>query len=825
MPRVSVDLVAAAPSRWRWLELLSASLAPLSTHSRYSGPLMLTHFSKALFWQASSLTLTLLITSGVQAQTVTPADASMQDAFAGTFDGGRGGLVRPQPQLQQQSGLASPQQRQPAADIAKSNPEASNSEMLRLRPAFRVSEPSQFQRFVQESTGRLLPVFGRGLFDTPQAYSADSAIPAPDNYLLGPGDEVRLQVWGPVDFNALLTIDRNGQVTLPKVGVVSLAGVAVRDLDKTMQNQLAKVFTNFQSSATMGRLRGIQVYVVGQARQPGTFQLSSLSTLVNALFVSGGPNANGSMRNIELKRAGQTITTFDVYDFIARGDKTRDVALLSGDVIVIPSVGPRVAVTGAFDQAAIFELKTSATNVGDILSLGGGVPALAKSRKALLERISRSSIPPRHVQEIMLDAKGLIQPMQDGDVLTLLDISPAFANAVTLQGVVAEPLRYNWFEGMKLLDLIPDRNALISADYFKRKNLLVQYTDQKDTSNDTDAGKSITTRVQTMANQINWEYALIERLNRKTLQTDIIPFNLGKVVQDKDPEQNLLLQAGDVVTILSQNDLRLPQDRMTRLVRVEGEVDAPGVYQLLPGETLLQLLKRVGGLTSQAYVFGTELSRESVRVTQQRNLDTLVNRLESQSQSQLATLTANQGADRAAQTQLLQQQQQTQLKAQIARLRTLKSNGRLALELNPQAETLASLPNLPLEDGDRIWVPAIPGFVAAFGSVNNENVFIYKEGKTVADILASAGLTEDSEPSQAFVLRADGSIIARRNRGGFFGSNFESVKVMPGDTLVVPAQIDRESRYNMFVRGAKDWTQILSNFGIGVVALSQLSKI
>jgi hypothetical protein len=119
----------------------------------------------------------------------------------------------------------------------------------------------------------------------------------------------------------------------------------------------------------------------------------------------------------------------------------------------------------------------------------------------------------------------------------------------------------------------------------------------------------------------------------------------------------------------------------------------------------------------------------------------------------------------------------------------------------------------------------MPGFVAAFGSVNNENVFIYKEGKTVADILASAGLTEDSEPSQAFVLRADGSIIARRNRGGFFGSNFESVKVMPGDTLVVPAQIDRESRYNMFVRGAKDWTQILSNFGIGVVALSQLSKI
>jgi protein involved in polysaccharide export with SLBB domain len=532
------------------------------------------------------------------------------------------------------------------------------------------------------------------------------------------------------------------------------------------------------------------------------------------------------MRHIELKRAGQTITTFDVYDFISRGDKTRDVALLSGDVIVIPSVGPRVAVTGAFDQAAIFELKTRATNVGDILSLGGGVPALATTQKALLERITRSSNPPRQVKEIMLDAQGLVQPMQDGDVLTLLGISPAFANAVTLQGTVAEPLRYRWFEGMTLLDLIPERDALITRDYYKRKNLLVQNAGAgQDTSEAKNAGANLTSRVRSMADQINWEYAVIERMDRSKLSTQLIPFNLGKVVLNKDPAHNLVLQAGDVVTILSQNDLRLPQDRITRLVRVEGEVAAPGVYQTLPGETLPQLLKRVGGITPQAYLFGTELSRESVRERQQKNLDNLLRRLESQAQAQGGTVIANLGADRQAQAQVLQQQQQAQLNAQIARLRTLQSNGRIALELDPQAQALASLPNLPLEDGDNILVPAMPGFVSVFGSVHNENVFIYKQGKTVADILASAGLTEDAEPSQAFVLRADGSIIARRDRRGFFGGGFESVQVMPGDTLVVPAQIDRESRYNSIVRGFKDWTSILSNFGIGVVALSQLSKI
>ena len=260
----------------------------------------------------------------------------------------------------------------------------------------------------------------------------------------------------------------------------------------------------------------------------------------------------------------------------------------------------------------------------------------------------------------------------------------------------------------------------------------------------------------------------------------------------------------------------------SRLVRVEGEVAAPGVYQAQPGETLPQLLRRVGGLTPQAYVFGAELSRESVRVRQQQNLDVLIRRLEAQSQAQSSSVASNRNAETAAQTQVLLQQQQAQLKSQIERLKALKSNGRLALELDPQAQTLATLPALPLEDGDHILIPPVPGFVSALGSVNNENVFIYRQGKTVGDIIKSAGLTEDAEPSQAFVLRADGSIVARRDRGGLFGGGFESLAVMPGDTVVVPAQLDRESGYNFTVRAMKDWTQILANLGIGAAAIKSL---
>lgn len=712
-------------------------------------------------------------------------------------------------------------------DIGKVGPESSapvsnvdelNRVLSRARGVTRNDPPSQFQKFVQEATGKLLPHFGAQLFDAPQNYVPDAGLAAPANYILGPGDEVRLQVWGAIDFNATLVLDRNGQVLIPKVGVVPLAGVKVADLETVLKGQLAKVYTNFSLNASLGKLRSIQVYVVGQARQPGTYAVSSLSTLINALFVSGGPSANGSMRNIELQRGGKAVTKLDLYDFIAKGDKSRDVALLPGDVIVIPPAGQRVAITGAFDQAAIFELKDSGNSVEEILSLGGGATPMASARKALLERVNPEKIPARQVIDLALDANGLKQTLKGGDILTLLPVSPAFANAVTLQGVVAEPLRYRWFEGMKILDLIPDREALITPDYYKRKNLLVQAANSKD------ADARIADRFRKMVDQINWDYAVIERLNRTSLTTDLIPFNLGKVVIQKDPSQNYTLQPGDVITILSHSELALPQERQTRLVRVEGEVGAPGIYQASAGETLPQLIKRIGGLTPQAYLFGTEFNRESVRARQQENLDTLIRRLEAQFQAQAGTVASNPGLD-AAGAQALQVQQQAQLKVQINRLKTLRSNGRLALELDPQSQALASLPALPLEDGDRIHIPAVPGFVAALGSVNNENALIYKPGKTVGDVVRSAGLTEDAEPDSAFVLRADGSVIAKRDRGGLFGGGFESIAVMPGDTLVVPAQVDRESRYNFVTRALKDWTQIFYNFGLGVAALKTIKSL
>lgn len=680
---------------------------------------------------------------------------------------------------------------------------------------------SQFQRFVQQATGQLLPLYGSSLFANPQTFRVDSSAPVPGNHIIGQGDEIKLQIWGGVEYAGSLTVDRNGQVHIPQVGTFLIAGTPAAQVEQVLRREIGKNFTNFQLSTSMGKLEGIQIYVVGQARKPGSYTLSSLSTLVNALFASGGPSAQGSMRHIQLKRRGQLVTTLDLYEFISQGDKNHDVTLQAGDVIVIPPVGPQVAVTGALDQAAIYELKTAGSStVQEILGLGGGMSVLASTHKALIERIDPTKTPARQVENLLLDAQGMQSVLRDGDIVTLLGISPAFANAVTLQGNVAAPLRYQWFEGMKIRDLIPETNALITSDYYQRKNILVQSIDESQTKG---AGKDVEKRVRSMVDQINWDYAVVERLDKKQLKTQLISFNLGRAILQGDETQNLTLEPGDVVTILSEKDLKLPADRQTRLIRVEGEVIAPGLYEIQPGETMVDLIQRIGGVTPQAYLYGMQISRNSVRARQQENLNLLIRRLETQQQSEILYLMANRSSSDAGSSAALMQQQQQLTKTRIDALRKLQSNGRITLELNPDGLNLASLPDLPLEDGDRIMIPATPGFISAMGAINNENVFIYKPGRTVGEILKVAGLREEADKKAIFILRADGSIVGNAT-AGWFGS-INGLKLMPGDTIVVPEKMDKENNRNFVMRQFKDITQILSQFGLGVAAIKAIKNL
>lgn len=678
---------------------------------------------------------------------------------------------------------------------------------------------TEYQRFVQDTTGRALPLFGYDLF-TAGAFPSLQNVPVPTDYVLGPGDEIDLKLWGAVDADLRLAVDRNGQVNIPRVGTVNVAGIKASQLEPTLRSQVSRVYNNFQLSATLGQLRSIQVFVVGQARRPGAYTVSSLSTLISALFESGGPAATGTLRNIQLKRDGKMVSTIDLYKFINEGDKTADARLQPGDVIVIPPAGPRVAVTGALDQPAIFELTGTEEPLGKVLSYGGRTQALTTPHKVLVERIDATKAKaPRSVDERALDAKGLQSTVRDGDVVTLFKISPEFGNAVTLRGNVAAPLRYAYRPGMRVSDLIPEREALIQPDYYTRRNLVVQYENGRESGRNVSDSR-VVNEVKNLLQEINWDYAVVERLDPKELRSQLIPFNLGRAVRDKDPAANVELLPGDIVTIFSVNDLPVPVEKRTQYVRIGGEVKVPGVYQLTPGETLDQLVRRAGGFSQNAFVYGTVFLRESTRAQQQANLDRATRRMEADINSQAAAALQNvRDNDKAAES--LQAQLATR-RLLLARLQSLKASGRIALELDPRSQ---NVPPIVLEDGDQITVPTTPSFVGVFGAVTAEASFLHKYNYTARDYLDKAGPTRDADDDYVAIIRADGTVEVNSGVGRSllsFNTGVLDRRLNPGDTVFVPEKFDKRSAYTRFIEGAKDFTTIFYQFGLGAAGLKVL---
>lgn len=769
---------------------------------------------------------------------------------------------------------------------------------------FELSPPSEFQKFVETATGRRLPVFGSSFF-TEAAAAAQGPldnVPVSADYVIGPGDELIIRAWGSIDVDYRAVVDRNGQIHLPKVGSFNVAGVKASDIEQHLHGQVGRVFTNFNLNVALGQLRGLKVFVVGPALRPGVYTLPSQSTMLSAVVAAGGPGPNGSMRRLLLRRHGQVVSELDVYEFLVQGDKSKDVQLTAGDVVVFQPVGPRVALTGALETPAIYELKNAKEPLREVLRYAGGAPVLANPNRGQLERIDPAQPhAARLVQELKLDPPGLDTPLRDGDVVTLLEISPQFANAVTLKGHVAQPLRYPHTPGMRIRDLIPDKEALISPDFYRRKNMLVQVIEDEDETdavtrtpsgstgrwtgtpsiaqtwpngmqagagmtaqppmgaNGAGAGQAAAGMPQTWSTQdpsqasqgaqrrmrrtqaaddeptrarprkppaplfdeLNWDYAVIERLNRKDLSTQVIPFNLGRAILQDDPTHNVELLPGDVVTVYSHKDMRVPVARQTRLVSLEGEVAAPGVYQLLPGETLRALLDRAGGFTPHAYVYGLEFTREETKLRQRENLEAAMARLQALSATQAAREAANRRDDTSADRSAAISNSATQ--AQLARLAQLQPNGRIALELPPDTRAPNTLPDVPLEHNDRIIVPSRPGFVTVAGAVANNNAFLWKPGRTAGDYVRLAGLDEAADRSAMFILRADGTVSSGNDRRGFFGfGGIESQALHPGDAVVVPSQLDYETWGRALVRNLKDWSQIFYQFGLGAAAIQTL---
>lgn len=666
---------------------------------------------------------------------------------------------------------------------------------------------------VADSVGKMLPIYGGSLFrQAPSTFAPLENVPVPADYVIGPGDELYIRLWGQLNAELRVSVDRNGQVFVPKVGAISVAGVHVSQLDTHFRQQIERIYRNFDLSVTLGKLRSIDVFFVGEARRPGTYTISSLSTLVNAIFAVGGPAPQGSMRHIQLKRDGQIITEFDLYDLLLKGDKSKDVALLPGDVIYIPPAGPQVAIAGSVNTPSIYELKGGQTSLGEAIELAGGLNTVADGGKVTVERIDQHQT--RRMAEFSLGPKGQQEVVKDGDIVRVLSIVPRFENAVTLRGNVANPGRYPFHTGMKIRDLLPNKEMLLTRNYWQSQNALVtgaatQY--EKPAESKADEGR-LRTGVKLNAPEINWDYAVIQRLNPVDLSTTLIPFSLGRVVLEGDEASNLELQAGDIVTVFSQHDISVPAQRQTMFVRVEGEVRVPGIYRIQQGDTLRDLLVRAGGLTENAYLYGMQFTRESARLEQQASLNRIAEEMEAEIHEKATANTRSNPQDVAG----IAAQAESQ-RSLLQQLRSAKATGRIVLQLKPGDTSLTALPPLALEDSDRVIVPPHSQMVSVVGSVFNQSSFLYRKGATVGDYIRAAGNgNATADLKHALLVRADGSVIGHTSVFKHFGESFGSIHVLPGDAIVIPAKLQSGG----FSKALRDWMLVASQAAIASAVIA-----
>jgi len=802
--------------------------------------------------------------------TVGKLDGQAAPASAGTSPTGLGGLGTSVTGTQNTS-TGSPNVTTTAAGETDITPDRIREQIQEKISPQAVAAPtlSEFQQVVAGSTGRVLPIFGASLFNlTPSTFAPVDNIPVTPDYLIGPGDELRIQIWGQVSQRGNFVVDRTGSIALPEVGTIHVAGLQFSQLSDFLKAQLGRVYRNFDLNVNLGQLRSIQVFVAGQARQPGSFTLGSLSTLLNALFASGGPLPQGTLRDIQVKRGGNTITHFDLYDLLLHGDKTKDVRLEPGDVIFIPDVGPQVAVLGSVTTPAVYELRGE-NSFNQIIALAGGLTNVASGSQVRVERIFN------HAQRSELDvdlAKDDSPPIQDGDIVTVNSILDKFQNAVTLRGNVANPGRYVWYPGMHVSNLIPNREALVTRNYYQKKDLLGQSNSdyagrtaigpqasagiqqsplregslgiQKGAVADAAIDRGIvgangggnavgatltagnntfgaTTDVILLAPDIDWDYAVIERQNVSDLSTSLVPFNLSKAVLDKDPSQDIELLSGDVVTIFSQSDIRVPNARQSKFVKLEGEFVASGLYRVQPGETLRELLVLTGGVTPDAYLYASEFTRDSVRRVERQRIVEYADALEGEINARSASLASSALTDRDA---AAAQSSGAEARATLARLRQAQPTGRVVFQLKPDSKDIAALPDIPLEDGDRFVVPKEPATVSVQGQVYYANAFIYKKGKRVRDYLHLAGGPDRiADQGREFILRADGSVVSHQyesfgQRVLFADRGFDDIPVLPGDTIVVPPTVEKGS----FLRNLVNIANIFEGFGLGAAAIEVL---
>lgn len=748
-------------------------------------------------------------------------------------------------------------------------------EQARLRL---LSEPALENHVVSVARLPLAPVgtdalepFGYELFRSKRRLTRpDEFLPVPVNYVVGPGDVVRVQLFGNQNAEYELLVTREGGIQFPEIGPVSVAGLTYQELRDELSQRVAEQFIGTRVSVTLGELRSMQVFVVGEVEKPGAYAVGSLATITAALVTADGVAEHGSLRNIQLKRNGRIVQRLDVYDLLLRGDTRADVRVQSGDVVFVPPVGTRVTVAGDVRRPAIYEYR-GAANVQDVIGLAGGLLPSAYEPGVKIERLEPGA------GLLILNANlerpaGRNLKVRDGDTVRVPAGIRELESSVTLVGNAQRSGQYQWTEGMHLTDLLPSTRAVkpnSDIKYVMIRRELVPNT-----------AVSVLSADLTEAWRAPGQEADVELRPRDTVYVFDLDVGRRHIV---DP-------------LIQELQLRSTRAEPLPVARVGGRVNAPGDYPLEPGMRIADLIRAGGGLAESAFLQEAELTRYIVMdgearetallpvrladalagdeganlrlqpydylnvkeiprwrdqefvqilgevafpgrypIYQGETLSSVLKRaggltelafpegsiftresLKEREREQLQVL-ANRVESDLASLSLSDPGQSEAIsigQSLLQQLRTTEPSGRLVINL---AEVLSREggENIVLKDGDRLLVPPQSQEVTVIGEVQYATSHLHEPALDRSDYISkSGGVTVKADEERIYIVRANGEVVV----GGTsrFFSRSRGFDVKPGDTVVVPLDTDR-------VRPLTLWTgvtQVLYNLAIAAAAVN-----
>jgi polysaccharide export outer membrane protein len=715
-----------------------------------------------------------------------------------------------------------------------------------------------------------LEAFGYDLFaGVPSTFAPATDIPVPADYVIGPGDVIDVQLYGKEHEEYSLPVTRDGSLMFPGVGPIAVTGLNFSQMRELLRTRVEEQFIGVKISISMGSLRSIRVFVLGDVARPGSYTVSGLSTLTHALFVSGGVKKNGSLRNVELKRKGKIVSKMDFYSLLLHGDTSNDMRLLPGDVIFVPPIGSTVAVAGEVRRPAIYELLGEKT-VADVLELAGGLRPTANAEDCRIERVSRNR--ERILVELSLNRQeSLATPLHDGDTVRVYSVKEELEEVVSLKGHVQTAGLYQWKKEMHLVDLLPGASSLLP---------------------DVDTG-----------------YVLIVRENTVDRTISAFSADLGAAWSSPGSKYDPPLEMGDQVIVFGRMEERTSsiEPIITRLtaqtergepvpvVYVDGSVHHPGSYPLDKGMCVSDLIRASGRLTESAYTLAAELTRYSVvdgkyletghvqvdlagvlandpetdlglrphdalhikktplwkerqvvkiegqvrfsgvyPISQGETLRSVLERaggltefaypegsvfmreeLRSKEQEQIDAMAVRLESDLAVITMEKARAEPEQLQAYgmiqslVSQLRKTKATGRLVIDLAGILSGVAE--DIVLKDGDKLFVPSRSQEVTVLGEVLYPTSHMYEKGlDRNIYINMSGGYTYKADKKRIYIVRANGAVLADDKAGWFRKTN----QIHPGDTIVVPLNAERVRPLTL----ATNVAQILYQLGLTAAA-------